>query len=1111
MKLTLVLLIATLMSAHAAGIAQTITLSARQMPLKQVFAEIKKQTNYVTFTSKDLLADSHPVTVSVNEMPLKDFLHLILKDQPLTFNIESSTILLSKKITAVKMDPALVIIDRSPLAGMVKNQDGEPLAGASVKVKGTDRGTTTDQDGKFTIDVNPGEVLLVSYTGYVEKEQPVGTVKMIQITLSLTDTRLQVVVIGYGSQERRKNTGAISKVTGFDAEKNVVGDVTKALQGKASGVYVSSASGTVGQAPNILIRGVQSADIGQNPPLFVIDGVIVDQYNSTVFNNIIMSLNPQDIESVDVLKDAASAAIYGSRGSNGVIIITTKKGKKSAKPSVAFSNYVGVNRPSFYRDVLNTEQYGTLFTESRNNRIGLIDAKIAGGNLTPVQIAQLNTEKTNLKQQIDALKLENRSRDFVKDIINNGLVMNQQLSVNGGSDLTNYNVSLGHYSEENSIGSGNRERYSVKLDGSHKLTRWLKLSAGVDYSRSVTKEMSFPYIAATQIRPDSPEEPVLNADGSFGFYVGQQQHPRGVLRDNNNKLLTNIVLANISAEIDIVRNLSFKSLFGLSSGSINNTTYNSPLTYTGKFDTGKYVATFNNSLNYNWDNTLNYNIRAGKLTGTATVGYVFYHAENNGNGYELRKFPMIGSVSGPAAGGTYAPPSTIATYNNAYLENALGTFARANLSYNGRYLLNLSVRNDGSSKLSPGYRYNTLPAIGTGWVLSEESFLRGNKMISFLKLRASWGKTGNIKSIGWLDRFVNYTIGNYLGQPSLHIGGAFNTLGNPALSWEATKQTDIGIDLELWNGMFTFNGSVYRKLTEGLLTSLQQPYSLGGNSYRYNLGSIRNQGIELEAGYRDEAGKFRWSVNGNLSINRNKLISMRDSTAAYGATVFGGPASRNRVGFPIGMVQVLEARGVDPETGDMIYADQDGNKIINNLDNIYVPIALPKFSGGLNIESGYRDFDLSLFWTFSYGNKVYDFYEQTLRDTRLDAFGVMPNKFTSVLDRWKQKGDPTSVPRLVAGAHGPQDQVDWNFKPSTAFIRDASYARLRNITLGYSLPAVWMKSAGIRKLRVYASFQNLFTISKAEGFDPEAVSNTGVMSSNTPNPRSFVVGFNVNL
>ncbi|MBO9631480.1 MAG: SusC/RagA family TonB-linked outer membrane protein [Chitinophagaceae bacterium] len=1111
MKLTIVLLTTALMSVQAAGLGQTISLSGREMPLRQVFAEIKKQTNYVTFTSSDLLATSHPVSFSVKDMPLKDFLQLVLKDQPLTFSIESNTILLAKKIQPVSPDRLLLTTDQDPVKGIVRDQDGHPLAGASVKIKGTQRGTSTDQQGRFMLDVKPGEVILVSYTGYAEKEQTITTARIINIDMALSENKLQMVMIGYGSQERRKNTSAVSRVTGFEPEKNIVGDIGRLLQGKAAGVYVASSSGVPNSSPTINIRGVQSASVGQNPPLFVIDGVIIDQYNSVVFNNIIMSLNPQDIESIDVLKDAASAAIYGSRGSNGVIIITTKKGKKNAKPTINFNNYIGINQPTFYRKALNTEQYGTLFKESRNNRISIIDTKLAAGGLTPQQIAQLNTERTNLTNQINALNLADRSTDFVKMIVNNGLVMNQQLSINGGSEFTTYNFSTGHYSEENSLGVGKNERYSIKLDGSHKISTWLKLAASIDYNRNITSGISSPYNLAFQARPDSPEEPVLNPDGSYGYYVGQQNHPIGWLRDNNNKAIASIVLGNISAEADLAKNLSFKSLFGVTSGSINNYTYNSPLSYAGKFDTGRYVMNLNQSLNYNWDNTLNYNIRAGKLNGMATVGYVYYHAENTVNGYELKKFPMIGSITGPAAAGSYGSNTSIGSYNSDFLENALGTFARANLSYDDKYLLNLSLRRDGSSKLAPGNRYNTLPAIGAGWVLSEEGFLKNSKLINFLKLRASWGKTGNIKSIGWLDRFITYGIGNYLGNPTLQVGGNFSTIGNPDLSWESTEQTDLGFDLELLNSKLTLSGSVYRKFTDGLLTSLTQPYSLGGNSYRYNLGKIRNQGIELEATYKEKLGDLRFTLSGNININRNKLISMRDSTASYGALYSGGPSSRNKIGQPIGMVQVLESLGVDPQTGDMIYKDQDGNKTINSLDNIYVPIALPKFNGGFNIDLSYHDFDLSTFFTFCYGNRIYDLYEQTLRDYRLDGFGVMTNKFTSVLNRWQKPDDITDVPRAVAGAHGPQDQVDWNYKPSTAFIKDGSFIRLRNISLGYTFPNTMMQKTGIKKLRVYASVQNLLTISSAKGFDPEAVANTGMMSSNTPNPRTFVAGFSINL
>jgi TonB-linked SusC/RagA family outer membrane protein len=994
------------------------------------------------------------------------------------------------------------------LKGTVRNAvSGQPVPGATVKVIGAAKGATTNDKGEFELNVPANAQLQISSIGFdnvivAASLIKAGPVMMQMRAISLIDA----VVVGYGSQQRARVTNAIATVKSeaLSPEKNIGSDFGKALTGRVAGVFVASKDGSPGGTPNILIRGAQSVNASSTNPLIVIDGLIVEG-NTISINNI----NPQDIESIEVLKDAASAAIYGARGSTGVIIITTKKGKLNSKPALSINMYTGVNNVPTSRHMLTTTQYASAFNDARNNRIADINAQLANpGSLTPAAISQLTNEKQTLQSQVDGLKMADRSTDWLDRIKNkNAPVNNIQASMSGGGEKNNYYMSLGRYAEAASIGTGNFERYTGRLDLTQQVNNWLKVNGNINITQSVRKNISGPLVTAFNARPDTPEDPVLNPDGSLGFYVGQQQHPLGVMIDNNNKDKNNVYLASLSADVKLLPELSFRSSFNATKFNDLNTIFYPASGYLGAFNKGTFKNQGIDNFSYNFDNYFTYTKKVSRLGINATLGYTFYNNQLNYFGYDLNGFPKIDGITGGGAGAAYGSAFSIGSYNTNNKEVSDAYFLRTGLDWEGKYLLNASLRRDGSSKLNAGNRYSWFPSISGGWDMARENFLAGSRFVNQLKIRSSYGISGNIRPLGYFDAQNLLTATSYTGNPALILG---TTIGNPAIRWERTKQVDAGIDVTLLNNRLTFTADYYNKTTDGLMSNNDISYIYGASSIPDNIGSIRNYGIDLELAVSSRPGAaFSWKVETNMNINRNMLVSLKDSLTTYGAFTFGGPMTKAKVGQSLGSVQVYESLGVDPQTGDMLYKDQNKDGKWDNNDMITVPVALPKFTGGTNITLSYKNFTLSALFNYVAGNKVYDFYEQTLRNYNIDFYGVMPNKFDIINDRWKKAGDITEVPRAIVGVHGAGKSSDWNYRPSTQFIYDASYLRLRNLSVNYNLPETILSKVNITRARIYAAAQNVFTITKYIGFDPEAASNNGIVSSNLPNPRSTVVGIDL--
>ncbi|NML38081.1 TonB-dependent receptor [Chitinophaga sp. G-6-1-13] len=1002
----------------------------------------------------------------------------------------------------------LSVYAQQVLKGTVKDATTrQPVPGATVKVVGSATGATTNEKGEFELKVPANAQLQITSIGFENVMVAASLIRATPIfmkmkAISLTDA----VVVGYGTQSKSNVTNSIASVKASEltAEKNVVSDFGKALQGRVPGVYIASREGTPGNASSIMIRGAQSVSATATNPLIVIDGLVVD--GNTISIN---SINPQDIESIEVLKDAASAAIYGARGSTGVIIITTKKGKANSKPSLNLNMYTGVNNVPFSRHMMNTTEYTSAFNDSRNNRIGDIDAILANpGSLPANRIKQLQDEKTVLQGQLNGLKMADRSTDWLDRIKHkNAPVNNIQASMSGGGEKNSYYMSLGRYAEVASMGTGQFERYTGRLDVTQQVNNWLKVNGNINLTQSVNKNMANPVSAAFSARPDTPEDPMLQPDGSLGYYVGMQQHPLGAMMDNKNKNKTNIYLGSLSADLQLLKELSFRTSFNATKYNGLSNNFMPPSLYLGNFNNGQLKMLGTDNFSYNFDNYFTYNKRFNKLGVNGTLGYTYYNNELNSFGYELYGFPKIDNISGGGAAAIYGPSSNIGSLNTSNREISDAYFLRTGIDWDGKYMLNASLRRDGSSKLVKDNRYSWFPSVSAGWDISREAFLMQQRAISQLKVRASYGISGNMRPLGYFDARNLMKATSYMGNQALILN---SIIGNPDIRWERTKQMDAGVDVALFGNRITLTADYYNKTTDGLMSNTDVSWIYGAANMPDNIGSIRNYGVDLQLAVNSRAGAvFGWKVSTNMNINRNMILSMKDSTAPFGSLIFGGPQSRSKVGQPVGSVMVFESQGVDPQTGDMIYTDRNKDGRWDSNDYISVPIALPTFAGGTSISLSYKRFTLDALFTYVVGNKVYDFYEQTLRNYSLDSYSVMPNKFDNLVNRWRKPGDVTDIPRAVTGVHGAGQVADWNSKPSTQFITDASYLRLRNVSLAYMLPAKILQKAKINQVRIYGSMENLFTITPYKGFDPEAVSNTGIVSTNLPNPRSAVIGIDL--
>lgn len=923
------------------------------------------------------------------------------------------------------------------LQGKVTDKTNEPLFGVSVSLKGTLNGVTTDFDGlyNFTTRIPKDAILVFNYLGMKTKEVSVNEKTIINVVLEDSSEQLdEIVVVGYGSQVKKDITGSVSTLKAETLESRGNSQLGSLLQGQAAGVKVLSSSGKPSQGFSVRIRGTNSINAGSEP-LYVVDGVPTTDTRS---------INPQDIDAITILKDASSTSIYGAQGANGVVLITTKKGK-TAKPQITLNSYLGFSQVWKTLPILNGEQYRDLMTEMG-----------------------LSTNWSSLTAQTD----------WQNEIFQNGLSSNYQLSISGKSEGTNYYVSAGFTSQIGAVRSAELDRSSFKINLDQQINDWLKVGSRISYiSYSDVDVNDNNNVNAGGVLLGALTTPsvigVFNEDGSFTSNPFQNwENPLastdGLQREFNSQRF----LGNLYLEANFLKDFTYRLNYGIDHSNGIFDSFLDPLrTGFGRAINGQSISNTNSTKYYIFENTLKYNKEFNKHKVEALVGAVTQKFLFENSAIQTRNFASE-SVTTPNGG------SEIFAATATKSEKANASFiSRVNYSFDDKYLVTANLRIDGSSIFGPNQRWGYFPSFSAGWRISNEDFFENITFVSDLKIRAGWGLVGNdqIANYAYLGRVgngANYPFGG-VAQP-----GTFPaSIENLSLKWEESAQTNIGIDVSLLDNKIGLTVDAYIKNTKDLLLNAPLPTSSGFSSAVQNIGQLQNKGLEISLQTTNiDTKELKWNSSFNISFNRNEVIDLVGQELFQGSIAGGrGEASLVREGEPLGILYGYIFGGVDPQTGNAYYVAKDGTTTFTPTaeDRTIIGNANADFIYGINNSMTYKNFNLSILLEGSQGNEM-------LNATRIELEGMTDpkNQSTAVLDRWRQPGDITNIPRSSFG------NTD-NSRISTRFIEDASYLRFKAVTLGYTLPKSIIDKLNIKEIRLYATGENLFTITNYSGLDPE--------------------------
>lgn len=951
------------------------------------------------------------------------------------------------------------------ISGTVTDADGNTIPGVTVQVVGTTTGTVTDLDGLYRINVTEG-TLRFSYIGYASQEIPISDQTTIDVVLFEETTLLnEVVVIGYGTQKKKDLTTAVSTVGEKEIEERPIVFAAQALQGKAAGVQVVQPSGKPGVGLAVRVRGSTSVLAG-NEPLYVVDGVPTTN---------ISGINPSDISSMSVLKDASSSAIYGARAANGVVLITTKMGT-AKEPQITFDAYYGFSRLRKTVEVLNTKDYRDLMEE------------IIPGSLDP--------SWTDFSTWSDT-------------VFGTGQNQSYQLSISGGSDRSHYFFSGGYMSEAGIVKPARFERYSIRLNLDNQIKSWLKVGTNLNLLRMSTKDAPDNLssgrggvIMSTLNTP--PFLSVYKDDGSGWFdpnpFQPSWENPVAYMEGPDQEAIDHILFGNIFADIRLIEGLFFKTKAGVDINIHQWEYYLDPFrTNYGRQNNGIGRSDKRNSNTLLWENTLDYTRSVGSHNFTGLIGssiqkYKTYDTYIEGNDFPADVSVKTINAANTTRGSTFIEEWALASY-----------FARVTYDFNSKYYFTASVRRDGSSKLAQPW--GTMPSFSAGWRISSERFMENAGFIDDLKIRGGWGKNGNQEGIPNYARFglVSYyqqTPTNPLSGP----GSVQVTYGNPDLRWETTAQTNIGVDLSMFNYRVNLSVDAYYKKTSDVLLNVQLPNTLPITYIQTNAGDIENKGIEFNLHTVNINKKLTWTTDLNMSFNKNEVTGLEYTKVYYFGRIYSNNSDVSivQVGLPLGSFYGYVSEGVDPETGDIMFKDVNENGIFDPGDRTVIGDPNPDFVFGFTNDFNYKRFDLNVFFQGSVGNDIFN-------ATRVDLEGMFDSKNQSVdvLRRWTPENRNTDMPRAVGGGN-----VD-NVRNSTRFIEDGSYVRLKSVTLSYRAIDNNPRIRAIKRLTVYVTGQNLLTFSGYSGFDPEvnaygnSATELGIDYGTYPQSINVILGLNV--
>jgi TonB-linked SusC/RagA family outer membrane protein len=954
---------------------------------------------------------------------------------------------------------------QSIIQGKVTDKTGGPIPGVSILVKGAETGTTTNFDGeyKLAIENSSSAILIFSYIGMNTVEVSVGDKVEINIALQDNVTAMdEVVVIGYGSQQKRDVTGSVSLVKSDDLESRPNTQVGSLLQGKAAGVKVLSSSGKPSAGLSIRIRGTNSINAGSEP-LYVVDGVPTTDTRS---------INPSDIESISILKDASSAAIYGSQGANGVVIITTKRGT-SAKPVVSFNSYVGFSQVWNTLPVLNGEQYRDLMSEMG--------------------------QTTNWN-------LYNKNTDWQQEIFQNGLSQNYQISLGGKSNNTNYYVSGGYVQQIGAVRSSEMDRSNFKINLDQKVNDWLTIGTRIAYSKysdvDVTDNQSVNSGGVLLGALTTPSViGIFNEDGTYTSNPFQNWENPLASTDASERDYTNQrFLGNLYLEVNFLKDFTFRSNLGIDESNGRYEYFLDPFTTSyGRALKGRGIYNTDKSKYYIFENTLKFNKEIKKHKLEALVGSVTQKTSWENSAIERRNFASDGIIT--VNGG-----SEIVTATAYKSEKSNASFiGRVNYAFADKYLFTANFRADGSSIFGTDKRWGYFPSFSAGWRLSEEAFIKKMELVNNLKIRAGWGIVGNdqITNYAYLGRVgvgANYPIGG-VTMPGTYPA----SIENLSLKWEESEQTNIGVDLGLFDGKINLTVDAYIKNTKDLLLNAPLPKSTGFDNAVQNIGELQNKGLEFSLSTINIDKDVKWTSDFNISFNKNEVTNLVGQEIFQGSIAGRGEASLIKEGLPLGTLYGYVFGGVDPTTGNAYYINQNGEATFSPTadDREIIGDANPDFIYGFSNSVSYKNFNLNLFFEGSQGNDM-------LNATKINTEGMTDpkNQSVTVLNRWKQVGDETNIPKASWGSTD-------NSRISTRFIEDASYLRLKSVTLSYSIAKNLLKKMNISAVKLYATGENLLTFTDYSGFDPEVNafggSNVarGIDFGTYPQTRNIIFGMNI--
>ena len=1004
------------------------------------------------------------------------------------------------------------------VTGTVTDESGKSIQAASVTIKGTTRGTVTDQNGMFSISASPGNVLSVSSLGYISKEITLGNEKNISIALTATNSELSaVVVVGYGTQKRTEVTGAISTVSGKTITELPVPSVQQALQGRVPGLTVTN-NGSPGTSPLVRIRGISSISYASNP-LYVIDGFPTGDLSL---------FDTRDIQSVDVLKDASAAAIYGSRATNGVIMITTKKGSRDNKMHISLDSYYGIQDITKRISLLNPSQFDQYAIAYRGEKVPRRQEPWAS---TPIYQGANTTYGNNVT-------------DWQDEYFKQGAMTQTNIGLSGGNDVSRFYASAGYMDQDGTTPSVGFKRYNFRINSEHKISNVFSFGENLytafgdqAYDNNETGSRSN-LLNVIRMMPYMPVYDPTTSDGFRGVNSvldgGDPTNPieDAVIKNPGNRKTLKL-FGTAYLEVKLADWLRFRSTYGIDYANGLDYRFSPIFNDSGTIAGSSAIqATITNNRSIStvqlYTQQLTFDKQFGSHHINAIAVYEYQgqktrteNASGNQASNELKTLNNASNVSAQTLIG----------------ENSLVSYVgRVNYDYQGKYLVSGAIRRDGLSVWAPGKKWATFPSGSIGWRIDQENFMKNQTKISELKIRAGYGITGlNGTVLGntpWLVN-VNSNSAYYPFNNALTSGPAssIQSLGNKDLEWETTKQLNIGLDLGILRNAFTLSAEYFQRQTDNLILGVPLPPSMGfiGTTVPQNVGSMKNNGFELQLGYNDRVGDFQWNASGNFSVITNKVLHLAegvsniesgsdaDFTEGLNPTNTAvGQAIQSFYGWVVeGIFQdsadikkhATQTGGTGP--GDLKFKDLDGNGIIDNNDRKFLGSFIPKFTYSLSLGATYKNFGLNVFFQGVQGNKIYN-------ATRTATEGMIRffNAGTQVLNAWTPTNTNTKIPRAISA------DPNQNARPSTRFIEDGSYLRLKNVMLSYSVPEKSLQTLTkgvVNGFRIYVSAQNILTITNYSGFDPEVGNRTpntsltnGIDYAVYPQPKAYQVGINLN-